>query len=136
MNFTKKQLEELKAAGKIKGYSKESLSSKEANIRKSKYGAKKTEVDGILFDSAKEAKRYVELRYMKMTGQITDLLLQVEFELNPGGTHSLVYVADFVYKELRSGEVIVEDVKGYRTKEYKKKRRLMLEVHGIEIKEI
>jgi hypothetical protein len=57
----------------------------------------------------------------------------VEFELNPGGTHSLIYRADFVYK--RNGEMVVNDVKGYRTKVYLKKKRLMKSVHNIEILE-
>jgi hypothetical protein len=105
-------------------------------VRPSKYGSKKTIIDGITFDSAKEAKRYVELRYRKLAGEIDYLELQVEFELNDGGTHSLIYRADFVYRESKTSELVVEDVKGFRTVEYKKKRRLMKQVHGIEIKEV
>lgn len=102
---------------------------------KSKYGNNKREVDGILFDSEKEAKRYGELKLMAKAGAIGLLELQVPFELNTGGTHSLKYIADFVYINGNTGDRIVEDCKGFRTREYKKKRRLMKKVHGIEIKE-
>lgn len=101
--------------------------------KKSKYGNNKKEVDGILFDSEKEAKRYSELKMLLKAGQIGLLELQVPFELNPGGTHSLKYIADFTYYDSRTGEKIVEDTKGYLTQIYRKKRRLMLKVHGIKI---
>jgi hypothetical protein len=126
--FTEKDLEKLKNKGLIRGYSMPGTVKK-----RSKYGAEKVEIDGKIFDSKRESKRYCQLRYLEMTGEITDLLLQVEFELNPGGTHSLIYRADFVYK--RNGEVIVEDSKGFKTREYKRKRALMLEVHKITIYE-
>jgi hypothetical protein len=141
MTFSKKDLERLQAEGKIRGFventkAPENYSQKSGkNIPgQSKYGSRKTELDGIVFDSAKEAKRYLELRYLLNGGEITDLKLQVEFELNEGGTHSLKYIADFVYD--RKGVIVVEDAKGFRTREYKKKRRLMREVHGIEIIEV
>lgn len=101
----------------------------------SKYRNKKTEVDGIVFDSAKEATRYKELLILLKAGEIGHLERQVPFELNEGGTHSLKYVADFVYIDARTGEKITEDCKGCRTKEYLKKRRLMKKVHKISIKE-
>ena len=104
--------------------------------RKSKYGSKKAVVDGILFDSGKEAGRYCQLKLMERAGIIHDLHLQVPYELNPGGTHSLKYVADFVYIVTAGGLSIVEDAKGFRTKDYRKKKRLMKKVHGIEIKEV
>lgn len=104
-------------------------------LKKHKYNAKKTEVEGIVFDSAKEAKRYKELQMLLKAGEIGLLELQVEYELNVGGTHSLKYVADFVYI-LKTGEKIVEDAKGFKTKEYLKKKKLMKKVLGIEIKEI
>jgi hypothetical protein len=131
--MTVKDLERLKSEGKIRGWT-ESGNGIEVKS-KSKYGSKKTELDGIVFDSAKEAKRYIELRYLLKAGEIKYLERQVEFELNEGGTHSLIYLADFVY-ETKDGKMIVEDVKGFRTRVYKKKRKLMLEVHGIEIKEV
>lgn len=103
--------------------------------KRNKYGANKKEVNGILFHSTKEANRYSELRLLLKAGMIGLLELQVPYELNPGGTHSLKYIADFVFTYSVTGEKIVEDCKGMRTSSYKKKRRLMLKVHGIKIKE-
>lgn len=108
----------------------------ELPVKRSKYGNSKTVVDGIEFDSAKEAIRYKTLRLLLKSGDIGLLRCQVEYELNPGGSHSLKYIADFVYIITANGETVVEDVKGFRTREYKKKRRLMKKVHGIVIKEI
>lgn len=120
-----------------------------------KYGNKKVVRDGITFDSAKEARRYYELKMMERAGMIKDLQMQVPFELIPAKyeiiqrfgkngkrlqdgrrciEHSVVYFADFVYFE--NGEKIVEDTKGMRTKDYIIKRKLMLHVYGIRIKEI
>ena len=104
--------------------------------KKSKYNNTKTEVDGIVFDSVKEANRYKELRLLLKVGEIGLLKRQVEYELNPGGTYSLKYVSDFEYIITSTGNRIVEDVKGYRTKEYLKKRHLMMKIHGIIIKEM
>lgn len=104
--------------------------------KKSKYGASKKEVDGIVFASEKEAKRYQALKLLQKAGVIGLLELQVPYELNPGGTHSFRYIADFVYVISQTGEKVVEDAKGFRTREYRKKRRLMKAVHGISIKEV
>lgn len=136
MNYSIKQLEELKKAGKIRDFTvPEGYDRK--TPKKSKYGNVKTEVDGIVFASAKEAARYVQLRYLLNAKLISDLELQVEFELNEGGTHSLIYRCDFCYME--NGELVVEDVKSPFTAKmatYKKKKRLMWEQHGIKIKEV
>lgn len=106
-----------------------------------KYHAKKTELDGITFDSRKEAQRYAELRLLERSGAIHNLQRQVRYELIPaqkkdGKTveRACHYIADFVYEE--NGKTVVEDVKGYRTKEYVLKRKLMLQVHGIEVREV
>lgn len=124
-----------------------------------KYKAKKTEVYGILFDSKREAERYCELRLLQKAGKIKDLQMQVPFELVPAqyelGTEikqtrsglkartvqrcvekAVKYVADFVYTDAETGEKVVEDTKGVRTKDYIIKRKLMLYVHGIKIREI
>lgn len=114
---------------------------------KNKYGAKKVTVDGIQFDSKKEANRYCELKLLERCGAITDLELQKEFELIPAQRidgnvieRAVKYKADFVYKE--NGKIIVEDVKGYRDPSsagYAKfvlKRKLMLHVHGIRVREV
>ena len=107
--------------------------------RASKYHAKKTTVDGIEFDSAKEAKRYTKLRDMEEEGKIQHLRLQVPFELLPSFEcdgvkyRGMSYVADFVY--VRDGKVVVEDVKGVKTPEYKLKKKLMAYVNHINIEE-
>ena len=92
-------------------------------------------MDGIRFDSKKEAARYGQLKIRLKLGEIGLLELQKEFELNPGGKFSYKYFADFVYIDARTGERIVEDCKGARTVVYKKKKKLMKKLYGIEIKE-
>lgn len=103
----------------------------------SKYGNIKTITsDGITHDSIKEANRWCELKLLEKAGKIRLLQRQVKFELIPkqDGERAVVYVADFTYTE--DNKFVVEDVKGKRTKEYIIKRKLMLWVHGIKIKEI
>ena len=119
---------------------------------KMKYHNKKVTRNGVAFDSQKEARRYGELLLLEKAGVITDLQRQVEFVLIPaqreaditgvrGGIkkgktieQAVKYVADFVYKE--NDKIVVEDTKGFKTKDYIIKRKLMLYVHGIRIKEI
>lgn len=107
--------------------------------RANKYHAKKTVVDGIEFDSAKEAKRFTKLRAMEEEGKIQHLRLQVPFELVPSFEcdgvkyREMKYVADFVY--YRDGKQVVEDVKGVKTPEYKLKKKLMAYVNHVNIEE-
>lgn len=108
-----------------------------------KYNARKTIVDGIKFDSRKEAKRYVELKEMERKGLIRDLNLQVPFELIPSFTifvdgkirkrRNIRYIADFVYFE--NDKEVVEDVKGRRTDVYKLKKKLFEYTYHMTIKE-
>lgn len=107
----------------------------------SKYRNKKVTFNGIKFDSKKECKRYQELLLLERAGQISDLQRQVRFELIPSQRidgkvveRAVYYVADFVYEE--KGQKVVEDTKGIRTADYIIKRKLMLHIHGIRIKEI
>lgn len=109
----------------------------------SKYRNVKTTLDGITFDSAKEARRYAELRLLERAGQIFNLQRQVPFVLIPkqvrdGKTieRPVVYKADFVYTE--NGKEVVEDVKSTatKTKEYVLKRKLLLWQYGIQIREV
>lgn len=107
----------------------------------SKYNNRKVTVDGLVFDSRKEYIRYRELALLQRAGQVSDLKRQVKFELIPsqkvGGKvveRACTYVADFVYTE--NGKTVVEDTKGFRTKEYIIKRKLMLFVHGIKVREV
>lgn len=107
--------------------------------RGSKFNAKKTVVDGIEFDSAKEAKRFTKLRALEEEGNIQGLRLQVPFELLPSFEcdgvkyRGMRYIADFVY--YRNGKQVVEDVKGVKTPEYKLKKKLMAYVNHINIEE-
>jgi hypothetical protein len=102
-----------------------------------KYGARKIKdlATGDLFDSQKEFARWYALRHMERAGKIQDLKRQVKFELIPkqDGERACSYIADFQYYQ--DGNLVVEDCKGYRTADYKIKRKLMLWVHGIKVKE-
>lgn len=109
-----------------------------------KYGAKKTVVNGITFDSQREADRYCELMLMLRAGEIRELKLQPEFTLQEGfrtpsgeKVRAVKYIADFSYKMTIDGEerTCVEDVKGVRTKDYALKKKLM-EGKGIKVIEV
>lgn len=120
----------------------------------SKYKAQKTEYNGVIYDSKKEAQRASELSIMEKLGIISHVQRQVKFVLVPaqrepdiigakGGIkkgkvieRELSYIADFVYIDEQSGQTIVEDTKGFRTPEYKIKRKLMLYFHNIRIREV
>ena len=122
---------------------------------RNKYQAIKTCVNGIEFDSRKEARRYQELLLLQRAGEIQNLELQKKYVLIPAlyETYERIgkkgqklkdgkkllekecsYIADFVYEE--NGEEVVEDTKGIKTKDYIIKRKLMLYVHGIRIREV
>lgn len=103
-------------------------------MKQHKYRAVRTVVDGISFPSKKEAARYVVLKRQELMGFISNLRRQVRYELNEGGNFKYAYFADFVYEQ--AGITYVEDSKGYRTREYKKKAKLMLKIYGITIKEV
>ena len=126
--------------------------------RKAKYGNRKIIKDGQAFDSVKEARRWFELCLLEKAGEITDLRRQVEFPLLPSQREEstevykrgenkgkpkpgkviekpVVYIADFVYKT-KEGKTVVEDTKGFKTKEYVLKRKMMLYFHKIKIREV
>lgn len=108
-----------------------------------KYNNQKITVNGQVFDSKKEANRYQELLLLEKAGVIKNLSRQVKFVLIPSQRdesgkvieRECSYKADFVYYE-EDGETVVEDVKGFRTKEYIIKRKLMLYQYGIRIREV
>ena len=102
-----------------------------------KYGNTKVEIDGMPFDSKREAARWRELRLLERAGEISDLRRQVRYELVPKmpGERPVDYIADFVYRD-KDGNEVVEDVKGVRTPVYVIKRKLMLWRHGIRIREV
>lgn len=129
-------------------------------MKTSKYRAKKIEVDGQSFDSKKEAERYLYLKTQQRQGFIRDLQMQVPFVLIPAQYEYSIkytgkkrkektvrktiekkvsYIADFVYTDA-NGEIVVEDVKGYRRGTayslFVIKRKLMLERHGIKVVEV
>lgn len=122
--------------------------------RYSKYKNSKTVIDGITFDSRREGNRWKELKLAEDSGSISNLMRQVHYELIPvqkekdtigsrGGIKSgkvierkVEYIADFVYTDNVTGETVVEDTKGLRTTDYIIKRKLMLWVHGIRVREI
>ena len=124
-------------------------------MKMNKYHAQKCVIDGIEFASRKEARRYQELLLLQRAGAIQDLQMQVKYVLVPAQHETYAkwgkngkrlkdgkrlverecsYIADFVYT--LDGKLVVEDTKGFRTKDYAIKRKLMLYVHGIKIKEV
>ena len=125
---------------------------------KSKYYNVKTKTsDGLVFDSHKEARRWEQLLLLQKAGKIVELQRQVSYELLPNQYETyerfsktgkrlkdgkrlverkVDYVADFRYTDAERGELIVEDTKGVKTKDYILKRKLMLLIHGIKIKEV
>ena len=123
---------------------------------KNKYGNRKVCADGMVFDSVKEYRRYVELKLLQAAGVIFDLRCQVRYELIPPQyvterrysktgkrlqdkqrlvERAVDYIADFVYID-KDGSEVVEDAKGKRTKDYIIKRKLMRYIHGITIQEV
>lgn len=123
----------------------------------SKYHSRKVTVDGVTYDSMKEYRRFKELSLLERAGAIQNLQRQVKYVLIPAQREfcneiytkgrkkgcfkpgkllekECSYIADFVYTQ--NGEIVVEDTKGFRTKDYIIKRKLMLWVHGIQIREV
>lgn len=121
------------------------------------YNVKTKTSDGLIFDSHKEARRWEQLRMLEKAGKIVELERQVSYELLPNQYETyerfsktgkrlkdgqrlverkVDYVADFVYHDAERGELIVEDTKGVKTKDYILKRKLMYLVHGIKIREV
>jgi len=114
---------------------------------RSKYGAVKTMVDGIVFASKREAARYEELRFREKAGLIADLVLQPRIPLlaasvnNDGDpcwvpTYVAEYVADFRYRELATQRIVFEDVKGFKTPLYRLKKKFAEACTGISITEV
>lgn len=128
-------------------------------MKRNKYHNKKVQYNGKTFDSNKECERYKQLVLLEKSGKIYDLGTQVKYELIPAQyeyyerygksgkrlkdgkkcvERSVDYYADFVYTDSQSGETIIEDTKSpvTRTTEYIIKRKLMLYVYGIKIREM
>lgn len=111
-------------------------------MKRSKYGNKRIFFMGRWFDSKAEANHYLELVLRQKAGQIRNLQCQVPYELIPkqavnGKTwHATTYRADFVYDDLTDMKTHVVDVKGKKTEAYQLKKKLMWQVHHIEIEEV
>lgn len=101
-----------------------------------KYGAKKTEVDGFVFDSKREAERYAELRIMVLSGEITNLEPQPSFLCFVNGKLICRYFADFSYFIKGTDDRVVEDVKGVKTPVYRLKKKLVEALYKIKITEV
>ena len=125
-------------------------------MARAKYRNRRVTFEGETYASKKELRRFRELELMQAAGRISGLRKQVKFVLIPAQyepdwidyskstqgrkrkgkliEREVAYVADFVY--LKDGEMVVEDTKGFRTKDYIIKRKMMLYFHGIRIKEV
>ena len=119
-----------------------------------KFHNKKVTIDGVEFQSKREGARWLELKMLQRAGRISNLERQKKFVLIPaqyepeitgprGGKkkgrlleREVAYIADFVYCDAETGDLIVEDTKGVRTPEYIIKRKLMLWLKGIKIIEV
>ncbi len=112
--------------------------------RRSKYGNRKTVVDGITFDSQREARHYQELCLREKAGEIIDLQVQRPYVLSVNGANICTYIADFFFLERECPQTtkhevwtqVVADSKGVRTAVYRLKAKLMKAIHGIDIREL
>ena len=106
-----------------------------------KYHNKKVIIDGIKFDSKKESQYYLKLKMLEKAGKIRDLKLHVPFvlieafKLNDKTYRKMQYISDFTYYDDKD-KLHVVDTKGFRTKEYELKKKLMAWKYGIEIEEV
>lgn len=105
-------------------------------MKRNKYGAQKTVVDGIVFDSKAEAKRWGELKLLERAGQITKLERQVRYDFEVNGEKIGFYKADFRYWDKATQQEVCEDVKGLVTPVFKIKRKLMKALHRIDVVEV
>lgn len=108
-----------------------------------KYRNQKVTIDGITFQSLKEGGRYRVLKLLVKAKEIKDLELQKKFELQPAYTNAngkhiraINYLADFYYYDNKLGCYVVEDVKGFRTKEYLLKKKMFEYKYNAIIKEL
>ena len=111
-------------------------------MERTKYFSKKVEVDGIKFDSKREANYYIKLKELENEGKIKDLelqknyLLQEKFKLGNKTRREITYRADFTYVTTEDDKLHVVDVKGYRTEVYRLKKKLFEYKYGIELEEV
>jgi hypothetical protein len=103
---------------------------------RSKFNAKRTELDGIVFASKKESVRYSELRILEKSGVIRNLELQPKFLIEIDGKKICTYVADFCYLDTKTKRLVYEDVKGMKTPVYRLKKKMVEARYRIEIIEV
>jgi hypothetical protein len=103
-------------------------------VSRSKYGAVRTELDGITFASKREAYRYATLRILEKGGKIADLELQPCYPITINGQLVCKVLLDFRYRDLDTGEVVIEDSKGRDNPLSKLKRKLVEAAYGIEVR--
>lgn len=134
MNIDKETVARLYANG---GMSKDDFDilMADSSTKRSKFNARRTEVDGITFDSKAESRRFSELKLLEKAGEIRGLKCQVKFKISVNGHLICHYICDFEYWETNTEKHIVEDCKGVRTPVYRLKKKLMLAIYRIEIKE-
>lgn len=107
-----------------------------SRAKPSKYRNRRVTVDGIKFDSVREAKRWQELAHLQRAGVINGLKRQVRVPLIVNDVLVCTYVADFTYTS-ENGQKVYEDAKGYSTREYKTKAKLFAALHpGLQITEV
>lgn len=107
--------------------------------KKSKFNNRRVAVDGKNFDSMKEARRYQYLKMLERGGGVRAVKTQRPFALRVNGALICTYVADFTYEKRIAGDKwlsIVEDAKGFRTREFIIKKKLMAAVLGIDVQEV
>lgn len=100
---------------------------------KNKYGAIKTEYNGVMYDSKAEAHRAAELDLLARTGVIENIERQVKFPIIINGVKVFTYLADFTYQYKRTGVKVIEDVKGVRTAMFNLKKKCVEAQYGVTI---
>lgn len=110
------------------------LLEKSEQFKKTKYHSNRVEYNGIKFHSKKECNRYKFLKMLEKANKIKELKLQVPFELKVNDVVIERYYADFTYYD-KQGNYVVEDTKGFRTTDYKRKKKWVKLIYGIEILE-
>ena len=100
-----------------------------------KYRAVKQLIEGILFDSQREASRYCELKMLERAGKIHNLELQPVYEILVNGKHIANYIADFRYTN-ETGQTVIEDAKGTRLPMYRLKKKLVEAIYNVHIIEV
>ncbi|MQX89155.1 DUF1064 domain-containing protein [Sinorhizobium meliloti] len=102
----------------------------------SKYRNKKTTVDGIKFDSKREAQIYSSLKQLERAGQVYEVELQKPYALTVNGQLVCTYKADFAFYDAIQKRNRVVDIKGVATRDFNIKRKLMRAIYGIDVEVI